>query len=126
MVKYICDKCAEEVMELNRIEETIDAVDALGVTVVQWHKCWRDLCNKCHSRFKRSNLDIAEFMKLPIEDLQIYNSMFEVGDEVITSTGKVGVITDICTCEKCKERGFYEPTVETKKKNWKRQNMVER
>lgn len=37
---------------------------------------------------------------------------FKVGDEVITSTGQVGRITDICTCDQCKERGFYEPVVE--------------
>lgn len=39
---------------------------------------------------------------------------FKVGDEVITSTGQVGVIEDICDCEYCKERGFCEPQVETK------------
>ena len=36
---------------------------------------------------------------------------FKVGDEVITSTGKVGRIIDICTCDRCKERGFFEPKV---------------
>ena len=40
------------------------------------------------------------------------NCGFKVGDEVLTSTGQVGRITDICTCDKCKERGFYEPKVE--------------
>lgn len=43
---------------------------------------------------------------------QEYN--FKVGDEVITSTGEVGVIKDICDCKYCKERGFCEPQVETK------------
>lgn len=38
------------------------------------------------------------------------NYDFKVGDKVITDEGIIGVITDICTCEKCKERGFYEPT----------------
>lgn len=37
---------------------------------------------------------------------------FKIGDEVITSTGKVGRITHICTCDSCKDRGFYEPRVE--------------
>lgn len=38
---------------------------------------------------------------------------FDVGDEVITSTGKVGHIDWICKCDKCEERGFFEPHVET-------------
>ena len=33
---------------------------------------------------------------------------FEVGDEVITTDGVRGKITSICTCNRCKERGFYE------------------
>ena len=37
---------------------------------------------------------------------------FKVGDKVITSTGEVGTIISFCTCQFCKERGFYEPTVE--------------
>lgn len=39
--------------------------------------------------------------------------MFKVGDEVITAKGEVGVITEICTCDGCKERGFYEPQIKT-------------
>jgi hypothetical protein len=38
--------------------------------------------------------------------------IFHVGDEVITKHGRVGKITSICTCERCEERGFYEPTVD--------------
>ena len=38
--------------------------------------------------------------------------IFHVGDEVITEHGRVGKITSICTCERCAERGFYEPTVD--------------
>lgn len=34
---------------------------------------------------------------------------FSVGDRVVTTFGEVGVITDICTCNACKTRGFYEP-----------------
>lgn len=33
------------------------------------------------------------------------------GDYVETSDGRVGYIKGICRCEKCRERGFYEPTV---------------
>ena len=40
------------------------------------------------------------------------NYDFKIGDEVITSTGEVGRIIDICICDLCKRRGFYEPRVE--------------
>lgn len=36
---------------------------------------------------------------------------FKVGDVVITDDGKTGVIKSLCTCERCKQRGFYEPKV---------------
>lgn len=33
------------------------------------------------------------------------------GDYVETVAGRVGYIKDICRCEECMRRGFYEPTV---------------
>lgn len=39
------------------------------------------------------------------------NSLFNIGDEVITSDGRKGKIVDICLCEECERRGFYEPKV---------------
>lgn len=33
------------------------------------------------------------------------------GDYVETTDGRVGYIKSICRCEKCRERGFYEPIV---------------
>ena len=33
------------------------------------------------------------------------------GDYVETSDGRVGYVKGICRCEKCRERGFYEPIV---------------
>ena len=39
---------------------------------------------------------------------------FKVGDEVITYDGRIGTITDFCTCSACKMRGFYEPEIEMK------------
>lgn len=38
-------------------------------------------------------------------------SEFEVGDIVITSTGQIGIIEDLCQCDRCEARGFYEPLV---------------
>ena len=34
---------------------------------------------------------------------------FKVGDEVVTIEGVTGVITNICHCSSCFERGYYEP-----------------
>ena len=39
---------------------------------------------------------------------------FKIGDEVITYDGRVGTITDFCTCSSCKQRNFYEPEIEMK------------
>ena len=39
------------------------------------------------------------------------NGLFNIGDEVITSDGRKGKIVDICHCEACERRGFYEPKV---------------
>lgn len=36
---------------------------------------------------------------------------FHVGDYVEDITGRIGYINSICQCERCKERGFYEPYV---------------
>lgn len=41
------------------------------------------------------------------------NYEFRVGDEVETVDGMVGKIVSICHCEKCAERGFFEPKWET-------------
>lgn len=111
MVKLICDKCCEEVSNLYGVKEYTKAKDSFGNTLVQWYKHTHELCDKCHDRFERSNLDIADFMNCSIEELLLFDDAFKVGDEVITDDGRVGIIESICTCEKCKERGFYEPMV---------------
>lgn len=41
--------------------------------------------------------------------MDIKDYEFHVGDEVITTEGVRGKITSICTCDRCEERGFYEP-----------------
>ena len=42
--------------------------------------------------------------------MNIKDYEFHVGDEVITTEGVRGKITNICTCSMCEERGFYEPS----------------
>lgn len=34
---------------------------------------------------------------------------FNIGDVVITTEGETGKIVDICKCERCRDRGWYEP-----------------
>ena len=41
--------------------------------------------------------------------MNIQDYIFNPGDVVITTEGKRGKITNICTCEKCRDRGFNEP-----------------
>jgi hypothetical protein len=41
--------------------------------------------------------------------MDIKDYQFAVGDEVITTEGVKGKITSVCRCERCEERGFYEP-----------------
>ena len=36
---------------------------------------------------------------------------FHEGDFVESSDGKIGYISSICHCDKCKKRGFFEPTI---------------
>lgn len=41
--------------------------------------------------------------------MDIKDYKFEIGDKVITTEGEVGKIVDICKCNRCEKRGFYEP-----------------
>lgn len=41
--------------------------------------------------------------------MNIQDYQFNIGDEVITTEGIRGKITSVCHCDKCQERGFYEP-----------------
>ena len=92
MIKVYCDKCGKEITgNINKEIEEIEAIDINGDVVTRFTKTFH-CCDECQ-----------------------YNDLtcgFKVGDQVITSTGQIGTITDICTCDKCKERGFYEPTVD--------------
>lgn len=37
---------------------------------------------------------------------------FKVGEEVIDTYGRKGTIIEVCHCEQCEARGFYEPIIE--------------
>ena len=112
MIKLICDKCLEEVSHLNTVVEYDDAKDVYGAILCSFPRTIGEFCDSCYDEFKTLDINITDFMQISKNELDLLKNTFKVGDEVITATGKVGKITDICTCEKCKERGFYEPSVE--------------
>lgn len=112
MIKLICDKCAEEVSNLHTEFDTEEAIDIHGAIITSFNKAKYELCSKCYEQYKRLGLGISEYMEKPLDELNLLDNTFKVGDEVITADGRVGVIKSICDCEHCKKRGFYEPEVE--------------
>lgn len=95
MIKVFCDKCGKEITyNVNTVIEETEAKNCCDNTVMKFASASYQYCDEC----MENNLTCG----------------FKVGDEVITSTGEVGRIIDICTCDRCRERGFYEPTVEVK------------
>ena len=93
MIKVFCDKCGKEITDnVNTVTEETEAKSYDNTVLMKFAGVSYQYCNECMENE--------------------LNCGFKVGDEVITSTGEVGRIIDICTCQRCKERGFYEPTVE--------------
>ena len=93
MIKVFCDKCGKEITNnINTVIEEAEAKNCCDNTVMKFASASYQYCDEC----MENDLTCG----------------FKIGDEVITSTGEVGRIIDICTCDRCKERGFYEPTVE--------------
>ena len=116
MIKMICDKCKREVEKLTRIEYGEDVYGGgrnKGVKIANFRLGAYDLCDECLKKLQQLKIEIKDFMKMSDEEIELALYTFKVGDEVITADGRVGTITSICTCDKCKERGFYEPRVET-------------
>ena len=92
MIKVFCDRCGKEITDnVNTVTEETEAIDCRDNVVAKW-------------------TDIAHYCDECMRNDLTYG--FKVGDQVITSTGQVGKIIDICTCDICKKRGFYEPKVE--------------
>ena len=67
------------------------------------------------------SIQYSEYVKLSFEEIQIPNRLiennipdikFHIGDFVEDRDGKIGYISDICHCDECKERGFFEPTIQ--------------
>ena len=93
MIKVYCDKCGKEITDnVNTVTEETEAKSYDNTVLMKFAGVSYQYCNECMENE--------------------LNCGFKVGDEVITSTGEVGKIISFCTCQFCKERGFYEPTVE--------------
>ena len=92
MIKIYCNKCGKEITgNINTVTEETQAIDCRDNVVATWTDTVH-YCDECQ-----------------YEDL---TCGFKVGDEVITYDGCVGEIIDICTCDRCRERGFFEPEVQ--------------
>lgn len=107
-VKYFCDKCGNEI-EKDGIEIWVN------LNTIPLNSIGRKfLCEECAEKFKKvkDRLEHAEdFFDMTDDDIALMEYDFKVGDLVITDTGVKGVIEDICDCDRCKTRGFYEPKV---------------
>lgn len=56
--------------------------------------------------------------------MNIKDYKFNIGDTVITTEGEEGVIVDICKCDKCRSRKFYEPIWVSKSKDDNCENYI--
>jgi hypothetical protein len=91
MIKVYCDKCGKEITgNVNRVFEEEKATDAKG-NVITIFSNETHICDECQ-----------------YEDL---TCGFKVGDQVITDNGRVGIIESFCDCDRCRDRGFYEPKI---------------
>jgi hypothetical protein len=111
MIKCFCDRCNNEIKS-DGLAIPIYARNGMGVRLLFVGN--KHLCNECVEKFNavKDRLEYEEdFFDMSDEDIALMEYDFKVGDEVITSTGQVGIIESICDCGRCKNRGFYEPKV---------------
>ena len=93
MIKYFCDRCGKEIAgKVNEYTDTTEAINPHTQKVVATWKSVEHICDECEQK----ELTYG----------------FKVGDKVITDDGRTGTIRSICYCDRCKERGFYEPKVQ--------------
>lgn len=114
MIKYFCDRCGKETKIA--IDMPLYIHDGKGNVIEQIGS--KDICEDCAKKLAAVKDELVkkhylqDFLLMSDEDIELLHHPFKVGDEVITDDGKVGKIIDICKCDKCKERGFYELEVE--------------
>ena len=114
MIKYFCDRCGKE----SRIHITLPIYihDGKGNVIEQIDE--KDICEDCAKKLAEIKDELVkkhylqDFMLMSDEDIELLRYTFKVGDKVITAEGLTGVVKEVCTCSKCKRRGFYELTVE--------------
>lgn len=117
MIKYFCDRvgCGKEITDKATLIP-IYAYDGKGIKIIQFG--YKHICEDCAKKLEEikttllSNHYEQDFLQMTDEDIELLHNTFKIGDKVITADGRTGTITDICTCDRCKERGFYEPTVD--------------
>ena len=115
MIKYFCDRCGKEVKD-DGLQLDAGLFNGHNQMVMRYGDP-KHLCKECAEKFDaiKDKLEREEdIFNMTEEEIRLLRCTFKVGDEVITDDGCVGVIESICTCDKCKARGFYEPRVKMK------------
>lgn len=114
MIKYFCDRCGKETKKEARFipkdvarggrDNSIMFIFDNGI-----------LCEECAKKFdaiKDKLKHEEDIFDMSDEDIELLRYTFKVGDKVIADDGRTGTIVEICTCDRCKKRGFYEPKVQ--------------
>ena len=93
MIKHFCNRCGKKITgKVNEYIDTTEAIDPRTQKIVATWKTVEHICDECEQKELTCG--------------------FKVGDKVITDDGRIGTIVEICTCDRCKKRGFYEPSVD--------------